>query len=268
MNPIEFLKQNGYNPDNFRTPTPQGSAPRNCQAQYYHTLRLTQPSKKDYSRRVPRRRNILDVRNDVINEWFATGNKDMTGIFVPYLMLDVFQIVSSEHLSKVDFRKEERKHYTCLMNTYHRFNTLFFSELTEEQQDVVIQMFDNFGEYIHNKQEIFRLNIIGCIMQLPDGFRATCGDLCVSKLMISQAVRAWKGMYRRQFRSDDSSFLLLQKMEHHITELMNEYFKRETGLREDVNLSTVDTVRQAEENVIKEILKFLKEYDNSNRNQQ
>lgn len=268
MNPIEYLKQNEYNPDNFRTPTPQGSAPRNCQAQYYRTLRLTQQSKKDDSRRVPRRRNILDVRNNIINEWFATGNKDITGIFIPYLMLDVFQIVSSEYLSKVDFRKEERKHYTGLMNTYHRFNTLFFSQLTEDRQDVVIQMFDDFGEYIHNKLEIFRLNIIGCIMQLPDGFRTTCGDLCVSKLMISQAVRAWKGMYRRQYRNDDSSFLLLQKMEHHITELMNEYFKRETGLREDVNLSTVDTVRQAEENVIKEILKFLKEYDNSNRNQQ
>lgn len=268
MNPIEYLKQNGYNPDNFRADPPLGTPYRDSAVEYRNPSRENRRGKKTAKRAVPRRRSILDVRNDVINEWFATGNKDITGIFVPYLMLDVFQIVSSEHLSKVDFRKEERKHYTCLMNTYHRFNTLFFSELTEEQQDVVIQMFDDFGEYIHNKLEIFRLNIIGCIMQLPDGFRKTCGDLCVSKLMISQAVRAWKGMYRRQFRSDDSSFLLLQKMEHHITELMNEYFKRETGLREDINLSTVDTVRQAEENVIKEILKFLKEYDNSNRNQQ
>jgi hypothetical protein len=38
MNPIEFLMQNGYNPDNFRTPTPQGSAPRDCQSKYYHSI--------------------------------------------------------------------------------------------------------------------------------------------------------------------------------------------------------------------------------------
>ncbi len=261
MNPIEFLKQNGLNPDNFRTPSPSGSAPRDCQAQYYHSLPQVRRGTPVYRLTPKRRQSVVKVRNNIIDEWFATGNKDITGIFVPYLMLDVFQILSSERLSKVDFRKEERKHYTCLMNAYHRFNTLFFSQLTEDRQDVVIQMFDDFGEYIHNKLEIFRFNIIGCIMQLPDSFRTTCGDLCVSKLMISQAVRAWKGMYRRQFRNDDSSFLLLQKMEHHISELMNEYFKRETGLREDVNLSTVDTVRQAEENVIKEILKFLKEYE-------
>lgn len=261
MNPIEFLMQNGYNPDNFRTPTPQGSAPRDCQSKYYHSVPQVRRRTPVYSLTPIRRQSVVKVRNNIINQWFATGNKDITGIFVPYLMLDVFQIVSSEHLSKVDFRGKERKHYTCLMNAYHRFNSLFFQELTEDRQDVVIQMFDDFGEYIHNKLEIFRLNIIGCIMQLSDDFRKTCGDLCVSKLMISQAVRAWKGMYRRQFRGDDSSFLLLQSMEHHITELMDEYFKRATGLHEDVNFSTVDTVRQAEENVIKEILKFLKEYD-------
>ena len=265
MNPIEFLKQNGLNPDNFRTDAHGAQVPLFA-AKYNSSCLEVRERKAVHKKRVPRRRDILDVRNDVFNEWFATGNKDITGIFVPYLMLDVFQIVSSENLSKVDFRGKERKHYKELKTAYHRFNTLFFSQLTEDRQDVVIQMFDDFGEYIHNKLEIFRLNIIGCIMQLPDGFRKTCGDLCVSKLMISQAVRAWKGMYRRQFRSDDSSFLLLQKMEHHITELMNEYFKREARLQEDINLSTVDTIRQAEENVIKEILKFLNSYERQQSN--
>ncbi|MBQ2289907.1 MAG: hypothetical protein II249_04480 [Bacteroidaceae bacterium] len=265
MNPIEFLKQNGLNPDNFRTPATSGDAPRDCRTQYYHSLRLTQPSSRDAKRATARRRNIADVRIDVINEWFDSGNKDLTGIFVPYLMLDVMQIISSEYLSKVDFTHKERKHYTHLMNDYHSFNTLFFSSLTSEQQDVVIQMFDDFGEYIHNKLEIFRFSIIGSIMQLPEQFRATCGDLCVCKLMISQTVRAWRNMYRRQYRLDDSSYQLLQSMEHHISELMSHYFKRENGLQEDINLSTVETVRRAEENVIKEILKFLKEYEYCNK---
>lgn len=125
MNPIEFLMQNGYNPDNFRTPTPQGSAPRDCQTKYYHSVPQVRRRTPVYSLTPIRRQSVVKLRNNIINQWFATGNKDITGIFVPYLMLDVFQIVSSEHLSKVDFRGKERKHYTCLMNAYHRFNSLF-----------------------------------------------------------------------------------------------------------------------------------------------
>ena len=260
MNPIEYLKQNGYNPDNFRANADGTQLPQFA-AKYNSSCLEVRERKGVSKKRVRRRRNILDVRNDVINEWFRTGNKDMTGIFVPYLMLDVFQIIASEHLAKVDFRKEEQLHYTELMDDYHRLNSLFFQELTTEQKDAVIDMFDDFGEYIKNELEIFRLSTIGCIMELPDDFRAVCGSLCVSKLMISQAVRAWMGMYRKQFRGDDSSFHLLQSMERHIAELMNCYFKRETRLQEDVNLSTVDSVRRAEANVVKKILKFLKEYE-------
>ena len=73
------------------------------------------------------------------------------------------------------------------------------------------------------------------------------------------------GMYRKEFRGDDSSFHLLKSMERHIAELMNHYFRRETRLRDDINLSTVDSVRRAEENVVKKILKFLKEYDRLDR---
>ena len=42
--------------------------------------------------------------------------------------------------------------------------------------------------------------------------------------------------------------------------LMEHYFARENSLQQDCNLSTVDTVRRAEANVVKRILKFLKEY--------
>lgn len=107
MNPIEFLKQNGLNPDNFRTPSPSGSAPRDCQAQYYHSLPQVRRRTPVYRLTPKRRQSVVKVRNNIIDEWFATGNKDITGIFVPYLMLDVFQILSSERLSKVDFRKAE-----------------------------------------------------------------------------------------------------------------------------------------------------------------
>jgi hypothetical protein len=148
-----------------------------------------------------------------------------------------------------------------MMNQYHRLNSLFFQELTAEQKDAVIDMFDDFGEYIKNELEIFRLSIIGCIMELPDDFRAVCGLLCVAKLMASQAVRAYTGMYRKEFRAEDPSWNPLRGVEYNCSMLMEHYFARENSLEQDCNLSSVDSVRRAEANVVKKILKFLKEYE-------
>ena len=264
MNPIEYLKQNGYDPDNFRTDADGAQVPQFA-AKYNSSCLEVRERKAVYKKRVLRRRNILDVRNDVINEWFRTGNPDMTGIFVPYLMLDVMQIVASDHLAKVDFQKEEVLFYNGMMNQYHRLNSLFFQDLTCEQKDAIIDMFDDFGEYIKNELEIFRLSIIGCVMELPDDFRAVCGSLCVAKLMASQAVRAYTGMYRKECRAEDPSWNPLRGVEYNCSKLMEHYFARENSLQQDCNLSSVDAVRRAEANVVKKILKFLKEYDRLDR---
>ena len=253
MNPIEFMKANGLAPEDYKAaPTVAVQDKRPVIARKRGTVKLVKQRRS--------RHQIGDVRKRVINEWFETGNPDMTGIFVPYLMLDVMQIVASEHLAKVDFRKEEVLFYNGMMNQYHRLNSLFFQDLTTEQKDAVIDMFDEFGEYIKNELEIFRLNIIGCVMELPDDFRAVCGSLCVAKLMASQAVRAYMGMYRKEFRAEDPSWNPLKSVEFNCSKLMEHYFARQNRLQQDCNLSTVDSVRRAEANVVKKILKFLKEY--------
>ena len=155
MNPIEFMKANGLDPEDYKAaPTVAVQDKRPVIARKRGTVKLVKQRRSRYQ--------IGDVRKRVINEWFVTGNPDMTGIFVPYLMLDVMQIVASDHLAKVDFKKEEVLFYNGMMNQYHRLNSLFFQELTAEQKDAVIDMFDEFGEYIKNELEIFRLNIIGC----------------------------------------------------------------------------------------------------------
>lgn len=264
MNPIKFLRRNGLKPNNFRTDADGAQIPQFA-AKYNSSCLEVRGSKRVDKKRVLRRHQIGDVRKRVINEWFETGNSDMTGIFVPYLMLDVMQIVASDHLAKVDFKKEEVLFYNGMMNQYHRLNSLFFQELTAEQKDAVIDMFDDFGEYIKNELEIFRLGIIGCIMELPDDFRAVCGSLCVAKLMASQAVRAYTGMYRQEFRAEDPSWNPLRSVEYNCSMLMEHYFSRENKLQQDCNLSSVDAVRNAEKNVVKKILKFLKEYDRLDR---
>ena len=107
---------------------------------------------------------------------------------------------------------------------------------------------------------------MGCIMDLRDDFRSTCGWLCVCKLLISQSVIAWRGMYKNVLHNTDTFYTLLVGMEKHITELMNHYFFREEyRLHQDVHFATVDTVRHAEGNVVKKILQFIKTYEANNQ---
>lgn len=265
MNPIEFLQKNGLNPDNFRTDA-HGAQVSLFAAKYNSSCIEVRERKAVHKKRVPRRRDILDVRNDVFNEWFSTGNHDITGIFVPYLMLDVFQIVDYEYLQKVDFAHKERKHYTALMNTYGTFNKVFFSRFSADKKDMIVDMMDAFEDYIHNHVEIFRLNIESTIMNLPEDFRLICGALCVCKLMISQARVAWKVIYKGQKLRHDVDTHYIKSMEYHITGLMEEYFARcSHDLPEDIWFSDSSDVRHAEKNTVKQILEFLKEYENCNK---
>jgi hypothetical protein len=266
MNPIEFLQKNGLNPDNFRTDAHGAQVPLFA-AKYNSSCIEVRERKAVHKKRVPRRRDILDVRNDVFNEWFTTGNHEITGIFVPYLLLDVFQIVDYEYLQKVDFTHKERKHYTALMNTYSTFNKVFFSRLCADKKDKVVDMMDAFGDYIHNHIEIFRLNIESTIMSLPEDFRLICGALCVCKFMISQARVAWEAIYKGQKLCYDIDTHHIKSMEYHIARLMEEYFSRcSHELPEDIWFSDSSDVRHAEKNTVKQILEFLKEYDRQQSN--
>ena len=261
MNPIEFLQQNGYNPDNFRTGVPQGAVGARSAIKHHHSNERVQGHKK-VVKKTFRLRDISVVRQELFNEWFATGRQELNGLFLPYIMLDIMQQVNGEYLTKVDFAKEEKMHYKKMLKLYHTFNLNFFAGFSEEQKDVVIEMMDAFSEYIHNELEVFRMQIMSCIMDLTGEFRAACGALCVCKLLISQSRIAWEGMYKNTLKNTDVFYKNLLGMEKHIAELMNNYFLRESDrLNREVKFSNEANVRLAEENVVKKILKFLKEYE-------
>lgn len=264
MNPIEFLKTNGLNPDNFRTPVPPRTTLANHYALYRHTPDESRQSTRTPAKRISRLRDTTNLSLvDTLLEnrgWTKVRSSGIAPI-LPYLMADQMMLVDDEYLKHADFRQKEREHYTRMMEHYWAFSRSMYRDLTKEQGSLVTDLMDEFGEYIHNELEIFRLSIIGCIMEYEDSYRTTCGALCLAKLLICQANKAWKAMYRKR-NGEPTIEHNLQGMEKHITELLNHYFKREARLyEEEANLSSYTVVRRNEENVVKKILKFLKEYE-------
>lgn len=254
MNPIEFMRANGLDPEDYK------AAPT-AAVQDKRPIPIRRAGKIMKKRRT---KDVADMRTHYIREYFKTGNQDLTTLFVPYLMLDVMQQINAEHLEKVDFAHKERRHHTLMMERYHTFNSLFFQRLTDEERDKVVEMMDAFSAYIENAKEIFRLNCISCIMELPDEYRTAIGHLCGCKHFIKLSCHAWNGMCakRHQHLDSDNVGHYLNAMSHHIDELMNEYFKRGYDFQwNEVYDKVAERVQLSEKNVVKKILKFLKEYD-------
>lgn len=246
MNPIEFLKQNGLNPDNFRTPVPPRTTLANPLTLNHHTTGNVPRTAKPVAKRVPNKRDTTNLSPvDTLLESRGWTKVRSSGIapLLPYLMADQMMLVDDEYLKHIDFRLKEREHYTRLMNHYWAFSRSMYRDITKRQGS-----------------DIPPLHHQSCLMDFETNYRTTCAALCLSKLLICQANRAWKAMYRLR-NGKPTIDHNLQGMEKRITELMDEYVQREAHSHEEVNLSSYTTVRRNEENVVKKILLFLKEYE-------
>lgn len=109
MNPIEFLKQNGHDPNNFRQDIPQGPAIANHEAKYHGAFKET-PRRKAVPKDAVRRRpaqlsgySLLD--RFLIAKGFTTNGKTVYGPLVPYLLCDLVMITHDEYLK--DLRQGE-----------------------------------------------------------------------------------------------------------------------------------------------------------------
>lgn len=256
MNPIDFVKMHGRNPEEFRA---QGVQDLNARP------RPTMPRRRNEApaKRRKCRRDISEVRRELYTEWFEYREQGMAGLFVAHLMLDVLQIIAGEYLSKAELRHKERHHYTLMMDDYHNFMNLFFQDVDKARHGEVVDMMDAFGEFIHNDLEIFRFNVAGCDMALKEEFRDIGGALCCCKLMACQAMMAWKSMLRGQDLRFDSQTIALAGVEHHCSELAAEFCKREVSLKNEVAPSVVDRVKRAEECVVNRIVEFVNTYRNN-----
>ena len=270
MNPIEFLKQNGHDPNNFRQDIPQGPAIANHEAKYHGAFKET-PRRKAVPKKAVRRRpaqlsgySLLD--RFLIAKGFTTNGKTVYGPLVPYLLCDLVMITHDEYLK--DLKGKEKYHCKQMMKNYEWFIKDFFACFSDEYKDQAVELMDEFGEYLHNHLEIFRLSVMQPLMEYPSEFRTLLSAICVCRLLTSQADLVYSSIYYTPM-GKKIKHPQLQAMEYHSRQMFVWFTKRDAGANVcSIDLSDFPDIRSSMNRVNDRILEFIKEYDNSNRNQQ
>ena len=266
MNPIEFLKQNGHNPDNFRTHLPQGPALPNCKTQYYHQNRTfrerpSAPPPAIPQQRDPAHLSLLD-RFLAAKGWSSNG-KTQYAPLVPYLLADLVMLTHDEYL-KDTLSGKEKQHCRQMMRSYDHFIKDFFRCFTGHHTDQAVELMDKFGDYLHTDLEIFRLSLQQPLMEYPSSFRRTLSAICVCRLLTSQADLVYSSVYYTPLGKKLIN-PYLQSMEYHSRQMFIWFTKRDAGAHiTNIDLSDFPNIRESMNRVNDRILQFIKENDNNN----
>ena len=246
MNPIEFLKQNGYNPDNFRT----APVVANVRGEYYNPKPVERPK-------------VAPPGVKAVAAYMKSRgleNVSCRGIepILPFLIADSFMLLDEEYLKGYAFTDEERHFHARLMEHYWEFNHSLYKSLDNETKSELADIVDEFSDYISHDLDVFRYAVVAPIMQADKGFRETYSVLATARLLIHQVCRFYESIYRthgnRPHRNKN-----LYWMERHVNRLVEEFVKREK-LDKVVNENEYESIRLAARCVNRRIIRFVKEY--------
>jgi hypothetical protein len=249
MNPIEFLKQNGYNPDNFRTAPLQVGV--SCRDEYYNP------------KPVERAKVAMPGVKAVAAYMQSRGleNVSCRGIepILPFLIADSFMLLDEEYLKGYAFTEEEKHFRDRLMEHYWEFNHSLYKGLDDEIKSEIADIVEEFSDYISHDLDVFRYAIVAPIMHVDKGFRETYSVLATARLLVHQACRFYESIYRVPGKGSHRNANLYW-MEHHVNRLVEEYVKR-VKLDKVVNENEYGSISLAARCVNRRIVKFVKEYD-------
>lgn len=248
MNPIEFMRANGLDPEEFRTvPLQVGVA---CRDEYYNP----KPEKRP--------KVALPGVKAVAAYMKSRGleNVSCRGIepILPFLIADSFMLLDEEYLKGYAFTEEEKHFRDRLIEHYWEFNHSLYKGLDDETKSELADIVEEFSDYISHDLDVFRYAIVGPIMHADKGFRETYSVLATARLLVHQACRFYENIYRtkgdRPHRNKN-----LYWMEHHVNRLVEEYVKREK-FDKVVNENEYESIRLAARCVNRRIIRFVKEY--------
>ena len=257
MNPIDFLKQNGLDPEKFRT------APLKVDVNVrdgYYSPKLPKP--------VERPKVAMPGVKAVAEYMRSKGyeNVNCVGIepILPFLIVDSFMLLDEEYLKGYEFTEEESHFHERLMEHYWAFNHQVYDGMSAEAKSEIADIVDEFSDYISHDLDVFRYAVVAPLMHVDKGFRETYSALAAARVLVFQCCRFYEGIYRtkgdRPHRNEH-----LYWMEHHVNKLISEFVKR-VRLDKAVNENEHESIRLAVKCVNRRIVRFVNDFNEKNGN--
>lgn len=180
------------------------------------------------------------------------GKRDNTLPLMPFFIMDVVYQIFCKDIKEMECKHQMKRYKNQWADNYNKFNHEFFRAFNEEQKDYIIDLMDEFGEYIHNTVVMLKSAVVNSFTQ-ETSFEdkrnlaafLTCNVLCQA------AQHLYGDMYRNRY--------MQKEMNSHIAGVQQATYKIACcyPAAKGVDLTSSDKVMEMIDVLCKKIVKFL-----------
>lgn len=171
---------------------------------------------------------------------------------LPFFMLDVMNTIYRKDILTLPCKFEAKKSLKEWARNYHELNADFFSAFSDEQQDRVIDIMDEFEAFIGNDIIIAKVAVMNVLADA--GIDLDSQDVlasCMTAHILAQSAQVlWKAVYG----SRENPYI--KAIIHHAGRWMNLYSKGCTDMC--INLNESKSIEEAVNALCRKMVKFLK----------
>lgn len=142
---------------------------------------------------------------------------------MPYIMMDVVYQTFNEEIKPLKVRNELKKYRNKWSKSYDVFNHEFFSVFDQNEVSDVIDMMDEFEEFIANDVMILRSVVMNLFSDLEFEQKKVVAACTLCNIITQSAQILWGVVYRNK-RGKSTSNPQLSAIEQATHEFMNAYY--------------------------------------------
>ena len=171
---------------------------------------------------------------------------------LPFFMLDVMNTIYRKDILPLPSKFEAKRALKEWAKNYHEFNSDFFSALSDDQQDRVIEIMDEFENYIGNDVMIAKVAVMNLLSDsgLDLESQRVISSCMVAHILAQSAQVLWKAVYCQCENP------YIKAIIHHAGRWMDLYSKGRTRMR--INMNESAEIEQAVNALCRKMIKFLR----------
>ena len=177
---------------------------------------------------------------------------------MPFFMLDAMYQILAKDISPIPCKQEQKLILKRWKGAYNSFNRDFFSAFSQEQQDEIIDMMDDFQEFINNDIIIAKVAVMNQLKPLGLTFeqQKIVASCMVCHVLAQTAQITWGAIYKNRW-GEDKVNPYIKAIAKYSYEWMNMYFSKITDAY--VNPNDSEPICTAMDLLCKKMVKFLKQ---------
>lgn len=171
---------------------------------------------------------------------------------LPFFMLDVMNSIYRKDILPLPCKHEAKRVRKEWARNYHELNSDFFAALSDEQQDQVIDIMDEFESYIGNDVMIAKVAVMNTLSDsgLDLGAQTVISSCMVAHILAQSAQVLWKAVYGNRENQ------YIKAIMHYAGKWMDIYSKGRTRMR--INMNESVEVERAVNALCRKMVKFLR----------